>query len=124
MNVSLKPSKLLILLVASSLAWIGVLTLAAVELFGIEVSTGWIIAGAMMLGLVAMVLVIFKEVRRAIELPDYLAEAELARHGAFRLRFSRSNSPEIRGMTAGSYDRMMPRRVRARRSRPRTASWN
>ena len=123
MNVSLKPSKLLIVLVASSLAWIGVLTLATVTFSGIAVSTGWLIAGAMLLALMAMVLVIFKEVRRAIELPDYLAEAELALHGHSRTRFSRSLTPEIRGVTAGSYERMIPRRVRARRSRPRTSSW-
>ena len=108
------------------MAWIGVLTLAAVAWFGIAVTTGWIIAGAMLLGLVVMMWVTFKEIRRAIELPDYLAEAELSLHGLSRTPFSRGNTPmaESRGMTAGSYDRMMPRRVRARRSRPSTPSWN
>lgn len=53
--------------------------------FGKGVGAGWIVGGTLVFALVVWLGVMFREVRRAIELPDYLSvgelEADLAQTG-------------------------------------------
>lgn len=109
--------------------WIGAISLAIVVFVGTTVSTGWIIAGVLLFAMVVSLTVMVREVRNAPEMPDYFDELELSIHEAgqavssrqrFRARDPRLGRSEA---TAGSYERVMPRRVRARQNRPRTSSW-
>jgi hypothetical protein len=67
---SFLPFKVLILLAAACLAWIGLLSLAVVFLMGNGASAGWICAGALFLALVVWTVVMAGEYRSAIELPE------------------------------------------------------
>lgn len=127
------PSKVLIVLVATCLAWISVLALAVVTILGTAVSAGWIIGGTLVLGLVVALVVMFREIRQAPEMPDYFAEIEPSPAAADRLTFSGFDfrtgealaKPTVigsRAMTAGSFERIRPRRVGSRQDRPRTSS--
>lgn len=100
---------------------------------GAAVSIGWIIGGALVLAMVAGVAVMFKEVGRATELPDYLEEIVLSAEAADRLAYSRRDFRTVdafanravfgsRDLTTGSYERIRPRRASARQDRPRTTS--
>lgn len=64
------------LLLAACLAWIGGISMVVAIFFGKGVTTGWIVAGALAFALVVWLAVMFREVRRAIELPDYFADGE------------------------------------------------
>ncbi len=64
---------MLILLVAACLVWVGILSLAYVVLSGSAISTGWLVAGALMFAIVAWVLVMFREIQDSIKLHDYFA---------------------------------------------------
>ncbi len=64
---------MLILLVAACLVWIGLLSLAFVIFSGTAVSAGWIVAGALVSAVVVWVLVMLREIRNAIKLPDFSA---------------------------------------------------
>lgn len=59
------PSKILILLAASCLVWIGILALAFMSLTGTDVTAGWICAGALFFALVVWVAVMSSEFRSA-----------------------------------------------------------
>lgn len=61
---------MLILLMASCLLWVGFLSLAFVFLLGLGVSTGWIIAGAMILALSAWAVVMGSAFRQAAFDPE------------------------------------------------------
>lgn len=73
---SFQPSKVLILLVASSLLWIALLALGAAFFFGTTAGTAWIVAGALLIALGLGVTVMVNEVRNAIDLPDSFDEEE------------------------------------------------
>lgn len=64
------PSKVLILLVASCLVWIGMIALAVLALSGIPFSSGWIAAGALFFAIAAWIIVMFREMRESFFLPD------------------------------------------------------
>ena len=114
---------------AMCLMWIGAISLAIVVFLDTTVSTGWIIAGVLLFAMVVSLTVMFREVRNAPEMPDYFNELELSIQEAGQVVSSRQRFRHFdtrfgsRGTTAGSYDRVMPRRVRARQNRPRTSSW-
>lgn len=123
-----------IALVATCLFWIGALSLAVVAFAGGAVLTGWMIAGALMLALMISLFVVFREIRRATELPDYLSQIELsvpedAQVVSSRQRFRSHATPVNRtlvgsqGRVAGSNDRILSRKVSARQSRPQTPGW-
>lgn len=76
MNFPFLPSKVLILLVAACLVWVGLLSLAFVVLSGTVASTGFMVAGALVCAVVAWVLVMIREIRDSSEVPDFSA------HGA------------------------------------------
>lgn len=129
---------MLIVLVAACFAWIGVLSLAAVTFLGTAASTGWIIAGALLLALVIWLVVMAREIRQATELPDYFERIERSLHAGDRVAYSRpfhkiGTLPTkrtatrtvigSRGMTAGNFDGIRPRSVRPRQDRPRTTGW-
>ncbi len=118
---------------ATCLAWISALALVVVTFLGAAVSIGWIIGGALVLAMVAAVIVMFKEVGRATELPDYLEEIILSPDAADRLAYSRRDFRSIeafanravitsRDLTTGGYERIRPRRASARQDRPRVSS--
>lgn len=65
---SIQPSKVLIVLLASCLFWIGGISLAVMWLAGTSVTTGWIVAGALVLALLVWLAVMSHEIRHAIEL--------------------------------------------------------
>ena len=72
--MSLKFSKTMILLAVSCLIWIGILSLAAVFIFGASASIGWIIAGTLFLGLIFATAVIVNEVLNASDLVENFNE--------------------------------------------------
>ena len=63
-------------LLAACLAWIGGISLVAAMFFGKGVFTGWIVAGALVVAMVVWLAVMFREVRRATEMPDDFAAGE------------------------------------------------
>jgi hypothetical protein len=73
---SFLPSKILILLVAACLSWIGLLSLAFVCFFGNGISAGWIFAGTLIVALMVWFILMFNEFRQAIEIPEE-SDAEL-----------------------------------------------
>jgi membrane protein implicated in regulation of membrane protease activity len=134
LNVSLQLLKVLIVLVAACLFWIGALSLAVVAFAGGAIFTGWMIAGALLLALMVSLFVVFREIRRATELPDYLSQIELSvpeetQVVSSRQRFRSHATPVKRalvgsqGLVAGSNDRILGRKVSARQSRPQTPGW-
>ena len=68
---------MLILLAVSCLAWIGLLSLAFVFFFGTAISAGWILGGALLLAVTVWIVVMFREIRDAIEIPDSFASEDL-----------------------------------------------
>lgn len=62
------PSKVLIVLLASCLFWIGGISLAVMWFAGTSVTTGWIVAGSLVLALLVWLAVMSHEIRHAIEL--------------------------------------------------------
>jgi type VI protein secretion system component VasK len=66
----------LVLLLASCLVWIGGISLAVAFFLGTAVTTGWILAGALFLAVCIWCVVMIREIRQAIELPDYPANDE------------------------------------------------
>lgn len=61
------PSRILILLAASCLMWIGVLSLAFMSFMGKNVTAGWICAGALFFALAVWIVVMASEFRSAVE---------------------------------------------------------
>lgn len=59
------PSKILTLLAASCVVWIGILTLAFMSFTGTDVTAGWICAGALFFALVVWIAVMASEFRSA-----------------------------------------------------------
>ncbi|RYD31908.1 MAG: hypothetical protein EOP85_22275, partial [Verrucomicrobiaceae bacterium] len=60
----------MILLVAACLVWIGIISVAVLIFSGMSISTGWLIAGALFCAVMAWVLIMAREIRDAIVLPD------------------------------------------------------
>jgi hypothetical protein len=65
---SIQPSKVLIVLLASCLFWAGGISLVVMWFAGTTVTTGWIVAGALVLALLVWLAVMSHEIRHAIEL--------------------------------------------------------
>jgi membrane protein YdbS with pleckstrin-like domain len=65
---TIQPSKVLIVLLASCLFWIGGISLAVMWFAGTSVTTGWIVAGALVLALLVWLAVMSHEIRHAMEL--------------------------------------------------------
>lgn len=61
-----------VVVIATSFAWIGGITLALVHILELADSTGWLIAGSLGLLTAAAVGIIQFEVRHAIVLPDFV----------------------------------------------------
>lgn len=124
LNNSFLPSKLLILLVAACLSWIGLLSLAFVCFFGTGLSAGWIFAGALILALMVWFVLMFSEFRQAIEMPEE-ASAELRHnlgmhsHGKTKHLHIQSRIAHARVERASATRRQMTceRRNRTRSSR-------
>lgn len=134
MNVSRQLLRVWIVLLATCLVWIAALSLAVVVFAGAAVFTGWIIAGALLLGLMVSLLVVCREVRRAPEMPDYFSQIELsvdegAQVASSQPGFKSNATPVNRGrggsqrLVAGSNDRIMSRKVGTRQSRPQIPGW-
>ncbi|MEO5716689.1 MAG: hypothetical protein ABIT37_24635 [Luteolibacter sp.] len=68
---SFQPSRILILLLASCFIWIGAIALAIVCFMGTTVTTGWIIAGALLVALAVWVIVMAGEIRNAVNHSDH-----------------------------------------------------
>lgn len=98
-------------MLASCLIWIGGISLAIVCFMGTAVTTGWIMAGALLIALAIWVIVMAKEIHNAIELPDFFSSdvADKSAHsiersvrpmnkdiGSEGLLFARSNPNERR----------------------------
>ena len=73
LSVSILPSKIFVLLVAACLGWIALLSAAFVLLLGTDISSGWIIAGALIAALAVWVAVMFREIRHAPDQPEYFS---------------------------------------------------
>jgi hypothetical protein len=71
-----RPSKLLILLVFSCLVWIGIISCGIMLLVGNGFSVGWIVAGVLLLATLIWVVVMFREFRNAVEIPEYRPPVE------------------------------------------------
>lgn len=114
------------LLLAACLAWIGGISMVVAMFLGKGVSTGWIVAGALVFAMVVWLAVMFREVRRAIELPDYFAagefDADLPRTGLDpAITFSRTGMDPMACGRPAMYDRKAASRSR-RRSRSGVAA--
>ncbi|RYD24048.1 MAG: hypothetical protein EOP88_01805 [Verrucomicrobiaceae bacterium] len=118
---SFAPSKILILLVAACLVWVGIISLA-VAVFSGSVSSGWVVAGAVVLAIMAWVLVMAREIRDAVTAPDESAAGE--RHageydltGASTVSRPRANDSRIflgrRIMAIGRHFKSKPRKRRS-----------
>jgi hypothetical protein len=64
---SIPLSKVLIVLLASCVFWIGGISLAVMWFAGTSMTTGWIVAGALVLALLLWLAVMSHEIRHAIE---------------------------------------------------------
>ena len=117
------PSKVLILLVAACLVWVGLLSMAFMALSGTAASTGFIVAGALVFAVVAWVLVMVREFRDSVQVSDYSA------HGAREEGYDENGISTVarpaagisgrafmgrRGMTPGRGSKTRPRKVRSR----------
>lgn len=123
MSTPFLPSKTLILLVAACLVWIGILSVAFLAFSGMSVSSGWIVAGALLFAVVAWVLVMFREVRGAITLPDTSATGERGEEGYDIDGKSTVDRPRAGGgriflgrriMAVGRHFRSRPRKLRSK----------
>jgi membrane protein YdbS with pleckstrin-like domain len=65
---TIQPSKVLIVLLASCLFWIGGISLAVMWFAGSSVTAGWIVAGALVLAVLVWLAVMSHEIRHAMEL--------------------------------------------------------
>lgn len=116
------PSKVLILLVAACLVWVGLLSLAFVALSGTTASTGFILAGALVGAVVAWVLVMIREIKDSLQAQDLSScaahqegDEEEANPAAAGLAAEISGRPVTgrRGMTPGLASKTRPRKVRS-----------
>lgn len=120
---SFAPSKILILLVAACLVWIGIISLAVLAFSGMAVSSGWIVAGALAFAVVAWVLVMAREIRSAVTMPDTSAvgerlEGEYDMTGESTLSRPRAGESRIflgrRIMAIGRHFKSQPRKRRSK----------
>lgn len=116
------PSKILILLVAACLVWVGIISLA-VAVFSGSVSFGWVVAGAIVLAVMAWLLVMAREIRGAVTVPDTSAvgerhEGEYDMEGTSTVSRPRANESRIflgrRIMAIGRHFKSQPRRRRSK----------
>jgi membrane protein implicated in regulation of membrane protease activity len=123
---SFVPSKILILLVAACLVWVGIISLA-VAVFSGSVSSGWVVAGAIVLAVMAWVLVMAREIRGAVTVPDSSAvgerhEGEYDIEGASTVSRPRANESRIflgrRIMAIGRHFKSQPRKRRSKWQEP------
>ncbi|WP_348216546.1 hypothetical protein [Luteolibacter sp.] len=115
---------MLILLVAACLVWVGLLSLAYVLLSGTTISSGWIVAGALVFAVIAWVLVMIREIRDSILVPDFSAHGERVDENYDVDGKSTESRPNEgiagrslmgrRGMTPGRGSKSKPRKVRSR----------
>lgn len=116
---------MLILLVAACLVWVGILSLAYVVLSGSAISTGWLVAGALMFAIVAWVLVMFREIQDSIKLHDYFATGNRVEGDLVTDEISTESRPRLglrdrffsgrRGTSLGrGHNKVRPRKVRSR----------
>jgi hypothetical protein len=110
---SILPPKVLILVGATCLVWITIFSLAFVNLSGLALSNAWLMAGALVFASAAWVLVMIREIRDAVEIPDPYGSGDLS--GRKRSHLDRA---EISSIFPG--DRWFPAETVIRR-RPRKA---
>lgn len=113
---------MLILLVAACLVWIGILSLAFLAFSGMSFSSGWIVAGALFFAVMAWVVVMFREFRGAIALPDTSDIGERGEEGYDATGKSTDSRPRggdgriflgRRIMAVGRHFRSKPRKLRS-----------
>jgi hypothetical protein len=90
LNTAILPSKVLILVGAACLFWIMLFSVSFAKLSGLAPSNGWLMAGALAFASAAWILLMVREVRNAVELPDPYGSAELTDHERFQ-----SEAPEV-----------------------------
>jgi hypothetical protein len=76
LNASFHFPKVLILMAAACLAWIGLLSMSVVFIMGSSAATGWMIAGGLLIALLGGVAVIANEMFQAVDLLNDLASEE------------------------------------------------
>ena len=124
-----QPSKVAVLLAIACLAWVGILSLAFVFLLGAAITTGWIIAGALVLAMAVWFIVMMREIRKAVEWPYYLVVGRrgesVEEGGGSTLDRPRSGKAELlanrmfarrRGLVSGRTGGSHPRKSRSRRA--------
>jgi hypothetical protein len=126
LNNPLLPSKMLILLAATCLAWVGILSLAFMAFTGSGISAGWIFAGALIAGLAVWVALMFREIqnapRAAESFDDENDDIDLqlgSQHAASRFGFRRVGMQIFSGrrrFTSGGYHEANAKDVRIRRT--------
>ncbi len=77
MNIPCVLSKVLILLGAACLLWIGMISVGLAVVMGTGVSMGWIVAGVLVVTLVICGLAMSREIRNAVVLPESYSEDSL-----------------------------------------------
>ncbi|MES2440252.1 MAG: hypothetical protein V4584_14375 [Verrucomicrobiota bacterium] len=113
MSTSYRPSKIFILVAAACLVWIGLLSLAFMAISGMALSAGWIFAGALVFALAVWTVVMLKEIRQAILLPDFSAFGRRGNDG-----FEMAGTSTVSRPRSGIMDRTFTgRRWTAPRSR-------
>lgn len=73
-NIPLRSLKVLVLLGAACSLWIGLISVGVVLLMGTGASVGWIVAGVLSFTVVIFGLMMAREIRNAIVLPDDYSE--------------------------------------------------
>lgn len=64
----------MILLLAACLVWVGILSTAYVLISGTKIAAAWVVGGGLICAIIAWVLVMFREIHDAIQLPDFFAQ--------------------------------------------------
>lgn len=127
LNSPILPSKVLILLAATCLGWIGLLTLAFVSWIGTNVTAGWIFAGILFLALVVWIVVMAGEFRSAMEAPRlHMEDGDSDDHGEVTYPLPRAATLARMGLDRMTWrgrrflpvsNRVIPRRI-SRGERP------
>ena len=106
-----------ILIAAACLVWIALFSVSFVNLSGLAVSNGWLMAVALVFAAAAWVLVMVREIRDAVELPDPFESGDLS--DSERAQLERAPASAVfhgdRWTSAESPARRRPRKARSAR---------
>jgi hypothetical protein len=118
LKASFLPSRILILVVASCIVWIGLLSLAFMTFTGTDVTVGWICAAALFFALVVWTLVMAGEFRSAVETSPCRDEEEFDQFNMITSPLPGTGLGEISRRTSMGIRRFLPA---AKRPLPRRA---